>query len=101
MERPDEAAVASMLAEILAPFEVQPVVKRLRVRLRELGDNARDETAQFRALQRAVKESPELAKSFRDKGFGDITQVDPRSPGPVGGALIQAFNRLVESRWEA
>lgn len=101
MNVPDEAAVAAMLLEVLAPFESQPVVRRLRVRLRDLGDNARDEGAQFRALQRAVRESPELAKAFSDRGFGDVTLVDPRRPGPVGGALIQAFNRLVETRWEA
>jgi hypothetical protein len=47
-----------------------------------------------------VRESPELAKAFSDKGFGDLTAVDPRNPGPLGGAVVQAFNRLVEDRWE-
>lgn len=100
MQTPDESAIAALLSEVLAPFEAQPVIRKLRVRLRDLGDNSRDEVAQFRQLQRAVKESPELAKAFVDKGFGDITVVDPRRPGAVGGALVQAFNRLVESRWE-
>lgn len=100
MQTPAESSIAALLSEVITPFEAQPVIRKLRVRLRELGDNARDEVAQFRQLQRAVRESPELAKSFSDKGFGDITAVDPRNPGPLGGAVVQAFNRLVEERWE-
>ncbi len=100
MQTPDESSIAALLSEVITPFEAQPVIRKLRVRLRELGDNARDEVAQFRQLQRAVRESPELAKSFSDKGFGDLTAVDPRNPGPLGGAVVQAFNRLVEDRWE-
>lgn len=100
MQAPNESAIAALLAEALAPFESDPCVRRLRVRLRELGPNSRDEAAQFRLLQRAARESAEFARSLRDKGFGDITVVDPRSPGPIGGALIQAFNRHVETRWE-
>jgi hypothetical protein len=100
MQPPDESSIAALLSEVITPFEAQPVIRKLRVRLRELGDNARDEVAQFRQLQRAVRESPELAKSFSDKGFGDLTAVDPRNPGPLGGAVVQAFNRLVEERWE-
>jgi hypothetical protein len=99
MQVPDERAVSAMLAEVLGPFEAQPVGRRLRTRLRELGANARDEVAQFRLLQKALRESPELAKALHDKGFGDLTAVDPRAPGPVGGALVQAFNRFVETRW--
>jgi hypothetical protein len=100
MQPPDESSLAALLSEVITPFEAQPVIRKLRVRLRELGDNARDEVAQFRQLQRAVRESPELAKAFSDKGFGDLTAVDPRNPGPLGGAVVQAFNRLVEERWE-
>lgn len=100
MQTPDESSIAALLSEVITPFESQPVIRKLRVRLRELGDNARDEVAQFRQLQRAVRESPALAKAFSDKGFGDLTAVDPRNPGPLGGAVVQAFNRLVEGRWE-
>lgn len=100
MQTPDESTIAALLSEVITPFEAQPVIRKLRVRLRELGDNARDEVAQFRQLQRAVRESPELAKAFSDKGFGDLTAVDPRNPGRLGGAVVQAFNRLVEDRWE-
>lgn len=100
MHAPDESTIAALLSEVITPFEAQPVIRKLRVRLRDLGDNARDEVAQFRQLQRAVRESPELAKAFSDKGFGDLTAVDPRNPGPLGGAVVQAFNRLVEDRWE-
>jgi hypothetical protein len=100
MQPPDESSIAALLSEVITPFEAQPVIRKLRVRLRDLGDNARDEVAQFRQLQRAVRESPELAKAFSDKGFGDLTAVDPRNPGPLGGAVVQAFNRLVEDRWE-
>lgn len=100
MQSPDESSIAALLAEAIAPFEAEPVIRKLRVRLRELGPNARDEVAQFRHLQRAARESVELAKSLHDKGFGDVTAVDPRNPGPLGGALVQAFNRLVETRWE-
>lgn len=100
MQPPDESSIAALLSEVITPFEAQPVIRKLRLRLRELGDNARDAVAQFRQLQRAARESPELAKAFSDKGFGDLTAVDPRNPGPLGGAVVQAFNRLVEDRWE-
>lgn len=100
MSQPDESAIAALLLEAIAPLEDRPELRRLKLRLRELGPNARDEVAQFRLLQRAARESQDLSKSLGDKGFGDITAVDPRNPGPLGGALVQAFNRLVEARWE-
>ncbi len=95
-----EAALAAQLEAVLVQFEAQPIGRRLRVRLRELGDNVRDEVAQFRQLQRACRESPELAAAFVAAGFGDLTTVDPRQPNPVVGAITNAFNRFVEARWQ-
>lgn len=94
-----ESALAAHLQSVLVQFESQPIGRRLRVRLKELGPNAHDEVAQFRQLQRACRESPELAAAFAAAGFGDFSTVDPRQPNPVVGAISNAFNRFVEARW--
>ena len=94
-----EAALSAHLEAVLVQFESQPIGRRLKVRIQELGANARDEVAQFRQLQRACRESPELAAAFAAAGFGDFSTVDPRQPNPVVGAITNAFNRFVEARW--
>ena len=96
----NEATLAGQVAALLARFEPTPIFKRLRLRVRELGDDQRDELLQFKQLQRACRESPELLDAFKAAGFGDLTKADARSPDAPTGAVIQAFNRFVESRWE-
>ncbi len=95
-----ELEVAKQLYEIFSVFETEPAVKRLRIRLRDLGRNARDEIAQFRVLQKACRESLELAASLGGLGFVDITEADPRKPDEKTGELIQGFNRMIEDFWE-
>jgi len=94
-----ESALAARIEAVLVAFEGQPIFRRLKVRIAELGPNARDEVAQFRQLQRACRESPELLAAFVAAGFGDLTTADPRQANPIVGALTNAFNRFVEARW--
>ena len=75
-------------------------MKKLRVRVRDLGPDRGDEVQQFRQLQKACRELPALALALRDAGFGDVAAVDARVPDPKTGALVQAFNRFIEARWE-
>lgn len=96
----NEATLADQVAALLARFEPTPIFKRLRLRVRELGDDQRDELLQFKQLQRACRESPELLDAFKAAGFGDLTKADPRAPDAPTGAVVQAFNRFVEARWE-
>ena len=100
MTAPSEADLAALIGQILSRFEAAPIFKRLRVRVRELGDDQRDEVLQFKQLQRACRESPELLDAFKAAGFGDLTKADPRAPDAPTGAVVQAFNRFVEARWE-
>jgi hypothetical protein len=95
-----EAELALRITQILTRFEPTPIFKRLRVRVRDLGDDQRDEVLQFKQLQRACRESPELLDAFKAAGFGDLTKADARHPDAPTGAVIQAFNRFVEARWE-
>jgi hypothetical protein len=100
MDARTENELSAALAAILERFTATVIFKRLRVRIRELGDNQRDEIAQFKQLQRACREAPDLSKAFVDAGFGDLTKADARAPDAKTGAVVQAFNRFVESRWE-
>ncbi len=100
MDARHETELSAAIAAILEHFAATVTFKRLRVRVRELGDNQRDEVAQFRLLQRSCREDAELLKAFADAGLGDLTKADARRPDAKAGAVIQAFNRFVESRWE-
>ena len=91
---------AAVLYEALGPFLEQPVIKRLRLRLRQLGKNVQDETEQFRLLQRAAREEPELAAALESAGLGDITKMAPTGHLPEIGVVVQGFNHLVEQHWE-
>lgn len=94
-----EEEVATALHAALAQFEATPVIKRLRQRLRDLGGHAKDEIEQFRQLQRACRESPEVAAALRDAGLGDVATRDSRQVDAETGALVQGFNRMIEARW--
>jgi hypothetical protein len=100
MDQAAEAQLATLLSALIERHAASPAIKRLRLRVRELGDNDRDEVQQFRQLQKACRELPELAQSLKEAGFGDVAALDPRLPDPKTGALVQAFNRFVEASWE-
>ena len=50
MDAPQEAALAAAIEATLRRFDGSLGFKRLRVRVRELGENQRDEVAQFKQL---------------------------------------------------
>ena len=100
MDTHQENELAAALAAIFARHEATPPFKRMRVRIRELGADQRDEVLQFKQLQRACRESSALAADFVAQGFGDLTAANTRAPDAMTGVVIQAFNRFVEARWE-
>lgn len=95
-----EEQVAKRLHEVFAVFDKEPAIRRLRVRLRDLGRNANDEVAQFRLLQKACRESDELAAALGGLDYIGIPEVNPRKPDAKSGELIQGFNRMIEDYWE-
>ena len=95
-----EADLAAAIETTLHRFEGTPEFKRLRLRVRELGDDQRDEVMQFKQLQRACRESPAVLAAFEAIGLGDLTKANARAPDAKTGAVIQAFNRFVEAPWE-
>ncbi len=74
--------------------------RRLAHRLAGIEADADLEVNQFRAVQQAIRESPALAAALEAGGFHDLAGRETRRVDPETGALIQAFNRLIESRWK-
>lgn len=74
--------------------------RRLAHRLSQIEPGPDREVHQLRALQQAIRESAPLAKALTAAGLPGIADLDTRRVAPATGALIQAFNRLVESGWE-
>lgn len=91
---------AERLYTIIEGFEGTPPYRRLRIRLRELGKNQRDEVRQFRILQRACRESPELEGAIVEAGFSAPSGLSPLQLHKEGGVLVQAFNSVAEDHWE-
>ena len=96
-----EQTDATQLHAVLGPFLDQPVGRRLKVRLRELGDDCRDEWEQFRLLQRACREDAALDDAVPAAGFSRPTKLSRIKPSPELGRLVQAFNLFVETHLEA
>lgn len=94
----DEHVAATRLAEVLERFDGTPTIRRLVIRVRELGDNVLDEVSQLRPLQKACREDAALAAALGAAGFGDVAALDTRHLTEQGGAVVQAFNRLIEER---
>ena len=69
-------------------------------RLMELRADADVEVNQLRCLQRSVKESPALDAALTARGFGDVAKRNTLNVDAETGALIQAFNFLIEQGWE-
>ena len=95
----EEQAFAALDA-VLAQFAGEASVKRMKLRIRERGDDQLDEVRQFAELARACRESAALADAFSDAGLDGLADLDLRAVAPRTGVLIQAFNRLVEECWE-
>jgi len=92
-----ENETARAIDRILSDHADDPAVKRLRVRIHELGDNQTDEWEQFRQLQKACRESEALSQAF-ESTLGKLQ--DLRVGQPEAGELVQGFNWLIESEWE-
>ena len=99
MSVPSEADLADLLYKTLEPFEQTPPARRMRVRIKDHGYNVVDERKHFRELQKACRESEEIAQAMRDAGFGEIATMGLIPPTPATGLLVNAFNRLVENHW--
>ena len=100
MDTLSDEDLVEQLDEILQRYE-GPILTRLRLRLRELGKNKGDEGQQFRLLQKACRESAELARELEQAGLGQVARMMPHPPTVERGRLVQAFNKIVEERWEA
>ncbi len=99
MEKLSDDDLIRVLLEALQANEGPPLI-RLRMRLRDLGKNRGDEGQQFRLLQRACRESPGLALGLEEAGLGKVAEMTPHPPSAERGRLVQAFNVVVEERWE-
>lgn len=97
----DERKLARMLHDVLEGFDHSHAVRRIRFRLRDMGENQLDEVAQLRLIQRACREEPALSAAFVTAGFPAIEDLPLSPPTPETGKLVQAFNRMVETWWEA
>ncbi len=95
-----EGRVAERMSGVFEAFEDEPVLGRLRVRLRELGRDQRDELLQFRLLQRACREEPRLGEALCEAGFDVLAEAGHGAISPEGGSIVQVFNRMIEERWE-
>ncbi len=96
----NEHADAEALQAIITRYEGQPVMRRLHIRIGDLGQNQRDEVRQFRFLQRACRESADLAGELADADFGQVATMNPLVIAPETGRIVQAFNRMIEDYWE-
>ncbi len=96
----DEAALADLLFGVLDAHADSMAVKRTRFRLRDMGADNHDELAQFRLLQRACREDAALSGAFEAAGLPALADLRLLPATPVVGRLVQAFNRMVEARWE-
>ncbi len=99
MSVPSESDLADRFFAALEPFEHTPPARRMRVRIKDHGYNVIDERKHFRELQKACRESEEIAQALRDAGFGEIATMGLVPPSPATGLLVNAFNRMVEQHW--
>lgn len=92
-----EIETARLIANILGDHADDAEVRRLRIRVHDLGENQTDEWAQFRQLQKACRASPALSAAFEAE-FGKLEVMSIGNP--EAGAVVQGFNRLIEEDWE-
>jgi hypothetical protein len=87
------------LTRVLTERQDTPAVKRLRLRIRELGENAHDEVKQLDQLRKACREDPALAAALLAAGLPDLAAASGPRISPELGAVVQAFNTVVEEVW--
>ena len=100
MSKQTTEQLVEVMALILEGRGTTPAVRRLQLRLRDLGKNTKDEVLQFRQLQKACREDPELAEELASVKITDIATRDVISPDEDTARFIQAFNEMLEEHWE-
>jgi hypothetical protein len=100
MPKQTKKQLSEVMALILEGRDQTPAIKRLKLRLRDLGPNAKDEVHQFRQLQKACREDPELAAALADVKITDLPTRNTLRPDQDTGRFIQAFNHFLETHWE-
>lgn len=91
-----EEELANVMRNALAPLADAPAMRRMKIRLGDMGDNVLDEVQQFRQLQKFARMEPDLNNALIAAGLPDVTTLSVLPPTPEVGQLVQAFNRLVE-----
>ena len=100
MPKQTKEQLAEVMALIFEGRADSPAVRKLKLRIRDLGDNNKDEVVQFRQLQKACREDPELAGALASVNITDIPTRNVLRPDEDTGRYIQAFNHMLETRWE-
>ncbi len=100
MSKQTEEQLAEAMALVLIGRKDTPAIKRLKLRIRDLGRNVRDEVRQFRQLQKACRKDAELAAALAAVGAADLPDRNTVTPSEETGKIIQAFNRMLETHWE-
>ena len=92
-------SIAAILIQVFEQRAETPALKRLRVRLAELGEDARDEVEQLRQLQKACREDPALHQALVQAGLPDLSKASLSRVDPAVGEVVQALNLVVEEVW--
>ena len=100
MSKQTTKQLAEVMALILEGRGETPTVRRLKLRLRDMGKNAKDEVDQFRQLQKACREDPDLAAALAAVKITDLTTRNTIKPDEATARFIQAFNEMLEEHWE-
>jgi len=100
MPKQTKEQLAEVMALIFAMRADSPAIRKLKLRIRDLGGNAKDEVAQFRQLQKACREDAELVAALAAVKITDIPTRNTLRPDEDTGRFIQAFNHMLETRWE-
>ena len=90
---------AAALAEILSGFDDIPALRHLHIRIRDLGDDDRDEVEEFRQLQQACRELRALNDALITAGVPDVAHASTAPVAHDVGEVIQVFNEVIEEIW--
>jgi len=77
-----------------------PALRRLRIRLDEAGENSLNEVRQFRLLQKACREDGAVQEALDVVGWSAVAGRPTVGGTAETGAMIQAFNTMIERHWE-
>lgn len=95
----DKRSLARQLHDLFEALSGEPFYVPFRIRLGDLRSNVRDEVEQFRLLQTAVLNNPLLDEGLTALGFSGVATMDSRRVSRETGALVQAFNHMIEQHW--